>query len=403
MTVRSYFHLLDERGEIPALDGLRGIAILLVVIYHCVDSFVRSGVALLPVGGVDLAYPFRSGWMGVNLFFVLSGFLITHHLLRRRRCAPGGINVRHYLAKRFLRIVPTFYVVLAIAAAGLVPHYELDQRSIGLQVAWHAMFLQDYFPSSIVGPFWSLGVEEKFYLAMPVVLLAAWRLPALRARLGLLGAIAAIPLLVRIGGWLAGAAPDAAALPSDWKNPFHLNLDALFLGAIAAWIRLERESFPRLDDRNAGRLIAGGTALIASLMLAPAVLGSRFFYLVPLFPLTGLGMFAILFGAALLPRGRSRLLENRWLARAGRIAYPWYLTHVLILHWSWGEFTSRAPRVETLDPSHQFLRFFPVYFAASIAAALILHYLVEKPCLLLKDSIGRPRSVSDSRLEARVA
>ena len=89
MTVRSYFHLLDERGEIPALDGLRGIAILLVVIYHCVDSFVRSGVALLPVGGVDLAYPFRSGWMGVNLFFVLSGFLITHHLLRRRRSAPG--------------------------------------------------------------------------------------------------------------------------------------------------------------------------------------------------------------------------------------------------------------------------------------------------------------------------
>ncbi len=403
MTLRSYFHLLDDRGEIPALDGLRGIAILLVVVYHCVDSFVRSGVALLPLGGIDLAYPFRSGWMGVNLFFVLSGFLITHHLLRRRRSAEGGINVRHYLAKRFLRIVPTFYVVLAIAAAGLVPHYEFDRRLIGLQVAWHAVFLQDYFPSSIVGPFWSLGVEEKFYLVMPVVLLAAWRLPALRARLGFLAAIAAIPLLVRIGGWLAGAAPDAAALPSDWKNPFHLNLDALFLGAIAAWVRLERDAFPRLDDRAARRLLAGGAALVAARTLAPAIVGSRFFYLVPLFPLTAIGMFAILFGAALLPRGGSRLLESRWLARAGRIAYPWYLTHILVLHWSWAELTSRAPRLEALDPTRQFLLFLPVYAAASIAAALVLHFLVEKPCLLLKDSIGRGRRIPDSRLEARVA
>ena len=128
----SYFRLLDDRGEIPALDGLRGIAILLVVVYHCVDSFSLDGRALFPVAGIDLALPLRSGWMGVNLFFVLSGFLITHHLLRRRQRAGGTINLQHYLAKRFLRIVPTFYVVLAVAAAGLVPHYEFDRHLIGL-------------------------------------------------------------------------------------------------------------------------------------------------------------------------------------------------------------------------------------------------------------------------------
>lgn len=329
--------------------------------------------------------------MGVNLFFVLSGFLITHHLLRRRRSAGGGINVKHYLAKRFLRIVPTFYVVLVVAAAGLVPHYEFDRHLIGLQVAWHAVFLQDYFPSSIVGPFWSLGVEEKFYLVMPIVLLIAWRLPGLRLRLGLLLAIAAIPLVVRTGGWLAGAAPDAAALTSSWKNPFHLNLDALFLGAIAAWIRFERERFPRVDERSARRLIRWGTVLILVLALLPALTSSRFFFLVPLFPLTALGMFAVLFGASLLPKGSLRLLESRWLARAGRIAYPWYLTHVLVLHWSWAEMRAHMVQLDGLNPAKQFVLFFPTYFVASIVAALVLHFFIEKPCLLLKDSIGRPR------------
>jgi peptidoglycan/LPS O-acetylase OafA/YrhL len=131
--------------------------------------------------------------------------------------------------------------------------------------------------------------------------------------------------------------------------------------------------------------------LILVLALLPALTSSRFFFMVLLFPLTALGMFAILFGASLLPTGGLRLLESRWLARAGRIAYPWYLTHVLVLHWSWAEMRAGILQLDGLGPARQFALYFPVYFGASIAVALMLHFLIEKPCLLLKDSIGRPR------------
>ena len=107
--------------------------------------------------------------------------------------------------------------------------------------------------------------------------------------------------------------------------------------------------------------------------------------------LVGKAFGLILFGAVLRPTWSNGLLESRWLARAGRIAYPWYLTHVLVLHWAWGELMLRAPGIETLSRAAQLALFLPIYLAGSILAALVLHFLVEKPCLLLKDSIGRPR------------
>ena len=389
---RAYFRLLDDLGAVPALDGLRGVAIVMVVLYHVVDSFAPAGTTLLGVGGWDLARPLLSGWMGVNLFFVLSGFLITWHLLRRW---PRGEvhSVRIYLARRFIRIAPTYYVVLAITAAGLIPHYVVDGNLLGLQVAWHVAFLQDYLPSSILGPFWSLAVEEKFYLVMPVVFLTACRLPRLSHRITLLAGIALVPLLLRIANYAVTPEIAEASFLRDWRNPFHLNLDGLFAGVIIAWLFTERTRVPLLDRRDIGPWsIRAGVLLIAALMIAPGVLDDTlFFYFVAVFPLTALGMGLIVFGAVLRPPGSNGLLESPWLARAGRIAYPWYLTHVLVLHWAWGELMLRAPAIESLSRAAQLAVFLPIYLAGSILAALVLHFLIEKPCLLLKDSIGRPR------------
>jgi len=386
---RDYFRLLDRPGAIPALDGLRGIAILMVVVYHAAESFDPPHGGLFALGSWDLATPLYSGWLGVNLFFALSGFLITWHLLRRWTPEVGGGEISVYLTKRWLRIVPTYYVVLFIAAFELTPHHPIEPGALGLRISYHMLFLQDYLPGSILGPFWSLGVEEKFYLLMPLVLLVAWRLRTLRSRLALLAGIAALPLLLRLAMWTAGVGQAPEQYTSVWRNPFHLNLDAVFLGALAAWVVTHARTMPVRMGQPAA-LYRGGAAVIVSLAVVAALPGNHlaFFYQVMVMPLAALGMGAIVLGVALTPPGTLRALEGRMLARAGKVAYPWYLTHVLMMWWIWGDLRGAFPAIVELTAAAQFAIFFPLYFAGSAAAALVLHYAVEKPFLLLKDRAG---------------
>ena len=395
MSLRQYFSLRADTVAIPALDGLRGIAILMVVAYHGTEAFAPTGAGLLPVGPWDLATPIYSGWMGVNLFFVLSGFLITYHLLRRWTRVPDGAGLRTYLVKRWLRIVPTYYVVLAIAAAGVVPHHPIDTNLLSLQVAWHALFLQDYLPSSILGPFWSLGVEEKFYLAMPVVLLVAWKAGRVGrvSLVGLFAFLAAVPVMVRVGMYAVSGPSQAGHFLRDWRNPFHLNLDALFLGAICAWLYLQRDRLPLLREaRTASAATWTGVGLVAVLMIpAGALGGGNFFHDVALFPFTALGMALVLLGAVLAPPGTRAMLESRWLGRAGRIAYPWYLTHILALHWLLGELGPGLTPGGTEGRAIRYFAFFAAYLTVSVVVALVLHFAVEKPCLILKDRLGERR------------
>ena len=230
-----YFRLTADAGAIPALDGLRGIAILMVVLYHVTESFVSEQQPLLRLAGWDVATPLLNGWMGVQLFFVLSGFLITHHLLRRFR-TDRGPELGRYLVKRWLRIAPTYYVILAIVALGLVPYYEVEPGRMGARVIYHALFLQDYLPSSLLAPFWSLGVEEKFYLAAPLVALVVISIGRPRSGLIVLLALACVPLAVRLG-MLSGIMPvPEGGFTRVWRNPFHLSRDALVIGSAIAWL-----------------------------------------------------------------------------------------------------------------------------------------------------------------------
>jgi peptidoglycan/LPS O-acetylase OafA/YrhL len=391
--IPAYFRLRGDPGAIPALDGLRGLAILMVVAYHAAESFRPPSGGLLSVGGWDLATPLYSGWLGVNLFFVLSGFLITWHLLRRWTPAVSGAEISAYLTRRWLRIVPTYYVVLLIAAFELTPHHPVEPGRLGLRITYHMLFLQDYLPGSILGPFWSLGVEEKFYLLMPIVILLAWRIRSVPGRLLLIAGIAAMPLLFRLAMWFAGVTRDPEAFTHVWRNPFHLNLDAVFLGALAAWIVTHRELL-HVDEATALHARRGGAVVILSLAIVAALPGNHldFFYKVMAMPLAAVGMAGIVLGSVLAPPGRLRVLEGRWLARAGRIAYPWYLTHVLLMWWIWGDLRRAFPGLVDLSPATQFAVFLPLYGAGSISAALLVHYAVEKPFLLLKDRVGTSRA-----------
>ena len=118
-----YFAFPRDTDAIAALDGLRAAAILLVLARHAITPFRDSGQMFFPVLGWDAATLLVNGWIGVDLFFVLSGFLIARGLIRRFD-ESGGFSLRRYFARRALRILPAYYAILFIASAGLIPFFR---------------------------------------------------------------------------------------------------------------------------------------------------------------------------------------------------------------------------------------------------------------------------------------
>jgi peptidoglycan/LPS O-acetylase OafA/YrhL len=149
----------------PWLDLLRATAIVLVLMRHGAREI---GVEGAPVGFRNLML---NGWVGVDLFFVLSGFLIARQLLREIG-ASGTLDLPRFLLRRGLRIVPAYAAVLALVVLGAFPLYAVNPDNLGLRTVYHLVFLQDYLPADINVVYWSLGVEEKFYLAAPLIVFA---------------------------------------------------------------------------------------------------------------------------------------------------------------------------------------------------------------------------------------
>ncbi len=116
--VARYFAIERGRGAIKGLDGLRGIAILLVLGRHGIRPFYDPADPVLPIGSWDASIPFINGWMGVDLFFVLSGFLISHHIIRRWSDGFGA-----YLAITFFLTLEPF---AAIPLAALVVYQTIN-------------------------------------------------------------------------------------------------------------------------------------------------------------------------------------------------------------------------------------------------------------------------------------
>jgi peptidoglycan/LPS O-acetylase OafA/YrhL len=153
----------------PALDGLRGIAILLVVLFHNFRAFNY----------------FFFGWLGVDLFFVLSGFLITDILLN----TVGSPHfLRNFFMRRMLRIFPLYYLVLIIffIAFPLLGLYKQELQFYQDHQSWFWFYLQNWLLSTDSSPrggaldhFWSLAIEEQFYIIWPLIILLVRKLKIL--------------------------------------------------------------------------------------------------------------------------------------------------------------------------------------------------------------------------------
>lgn len=387
-------------GGIAALDGLRALAVLLVLARHIVRPFHDPQAPLFALFGWDAMTPLLNGWIGVDLFFVLSGFLIGGHLLRAQ--GEGRFALAPYLIQRALRILPAYVAVLAIVALGLVPYYPLAEEALGLRLAYHLLFLQDYLPADIVVAFWSLGVEEKFYLLAPLLGAAALALGDVRARLALVLAAAALGPLLRLATMLAHpGVTDYESFFPLFRSPFHVCLDPLCLGLAVALLWRERERWPWLWSGTVPHAAFWSGAMLLALLVLPAPMlddGVTGFDQTLQPTLVALACAGLLWGA-LGGAGPRRWLEGGAARVLARLAYTLYLVHLPLVPLSL-VLAGAAPG----DGLAGLLAALPVFLALSGGAALALTLAVEHPGLILKDRLSRAdRAPASSPLAAPCA
>jgi peptidoglycan/LPS O-acetylase OafA/YrhL len=175
------------------------------------------------------------------------------------------------------------------------------------------------------------------------------------------------------------------------RSPFHLALDGLWMGVICALILHWRPTAVTENPEIRRRLLTGGSTLVAVLLMSAAWFDDRHFGAsVVVLTLVSAGMASIVLAVALGPTFMSAWLRARWLRFMAEISYSVYLTHLIVV-WP----AMRAMRIllsPWSDPSPllQFAVFLPLFLAFSLAAGLILHFLVEKPFLMLKDRVRMP-------------
>ncbi len=344
-------------ARLPALDGLRAVAILLVLGRHLPNETVA---AMPGAWNSFFAMWQRGGWIGVDLFFVLSGFLISGLLFREHQ-RFGEIRYGHFLARRGFKIYPPFFAMLAIVV-GISLANGRPFPPVRLLLP-EVLFFQNYEPA-IFPHAWSLAVEEHFYLALPLVLIVLGRGKGRPfARLPVVFAFVALGALA-----LRRVVADEPFAFRTHMFPTHLRIDSLFFGVFLSWLwHTRREALEQFLERWRWPL-----GIAAAALAVPAFsmeLGETEY--LHTWGFTGLYLSA---GIVLLLALR-RPFVWRPLAFLGAYSYSIYLWHMPIRLYisSWG------PR--DWPPLAQAALFFALSFAVGILAA----WVIERPFLALRD------------------
>jgi len=357
-----------RREHVPVLDGLRAVAILLVLMAHMPWADVPRWLS-------PYTYRIQPGYMGVDLFFVLSGFLITRILLVDRE---RGRPLTGFLLKRALRIFPIYYLTILVFLFIWPGQYLL----------WCALYLSNFYyawprpPTGPIGHTWSLAVEEHFYLIWPLIVM---KLPRAAGKFAAfvgfpllaIGSAAALLLYLRLN-------PEGYArhFPGPPGQYFYLLTNfrafSLALGACAAY----GENVIRRTP--ATTLLFAGAAFAAFLVctavgLAPIGIVKPAVKMITI-PLFSLSLLLVALWLSALGKPWSFPLDNPVGRYIGKISYGLYLYHVPIFD----QFHLVPVQGEENAGN---MRDVPLAVAISIAAATISYFAIERPILKLKDRI----------------
>lgn len=328
--------------RVGSLDGLRAVAIVAIVALH------RWPLAL------------PGGWAGVDLFFVLSGFLITG-LLQRELSDRGTIDVAGYIARRALRIVPALFAMLLVHSAYAWfarrdPHHDVTVAIMAMSFVTNWVRAFSSFAEGPLGHTWSLSTEEQFYLLWPFLLMAM----GVRHR-----ARWTLALLLGVVCWRAALALGGADAERTY-NGFDTHSDGILLGCLLALAPL-----PRGLSVWAAQWVVLPLAFLTAVLIA---VGYRSV------PVQAFGMFAVALAAAWLVVAAmeggnfARVLAWPPFRYTGRISYSLYLWHLPIL--------AHGPRYVPHDWVGTTVLFVVIY-----ATGALSHHLIERPFMALRDRL----------------
>jgi peptidoglycan/LPS O-acetylase OafA/YrhL len=344
-------------GRLPSLDGLRAIAVLLVILFHLELSKTFQPARYL--------WRFDIGYTGVKVFFVLSGFLITTLLLREWQ-RTGKVNLAAFYVRRIFRIFPAYYTYLAVAAIAVSMGVATASRTDFL---YAVVFLSDYHKAEwVLLHTWSLAVEEQFYLLWPVILVT----------LGMRRGFHCAAALLVISPALRLAAESVPNWPTDPRLAFETVADALATGCLLAYYRDNLWShnwYRRLLQWRYFNLIPLAALIARGLVPNPLVWGTL------VQPAMNIAIALTIdrnVRFAATPSGR--FLNTAPMQLIGRMSYSLYLWQEIFL-------SDRHPVP------------FPWSLLGIAAAGAASYNFVEKPFLALR---GKLRTARQERVPAAV-
>lgn len=318
-----------DSGHVRLLDGIRGIAVLTVMLFHFSVS------EHLPAGGphalADRAYwaVAGMGWVGVDIFFVLSGYLITSILLRTKERAG---YFRSFYARRVLRIFPLYYAFLLLWMIVLPTALHLAGRHVAEieegqeNQLWYWLYIQNFYvfiygakPAHGLGHFWSLAIEEQFYIVWPFLV---WVLP----RRGVAWATGAMIVGSMVVRWV---------MARNGYTEYQIltftpaRVDSLGLGALLA-VLVQGRAAPDWLTVWGRRLFWPLTAAAVGVLLVLGEhSGEQMWWTYTL--ITAAAGCLIVYGSSSAEGSATyRFLNARWLRRTGEISYGLYVFHVPI-------------------------------------------------------------------------
>jgi peptidoglycan/LPS O-acetylase OafA/YrhL len=372
------------------LDGLRGVAMLMVLAAHCLGvAFDRwelpwqpAGLLLttrLPGGGrVPPTYlalwPITYGWIAVGIFFVLSGFGIHHAQLR----AGGRFKPIKFAGRRFLRVYPPYLLALTASIAFVWVRRGSDHAWLLHQFKYHALLIHNLLPgtfTAINGSMWTLAVECQYYAMYPLLLWARSR----SVRWGPIGLAGAVSVATWAALWVR----------TDW---WHVTAVANFTwwNTPAQWVCWAMGM--ALADRFAAGQRVFGRPVLWGVVLAVATVAAGLFK-----PTWGLGLTVsaalsvVVIEGSLWSPAKWDWLGNRWLVLMGTISYTFYLWHQPLL-----EPLAAGLHIDRLRPAVQFCVLMATALVVVGLASWVLHVAVERPSQQASKRFGsrRPRVVA---------